>query len=69
MASGSSGMQDVLHSPPSVLCHHKLGYHDLQHRALHSYLPCHVVCLQPEGKGTPKKRMFDYESIMFLLQD
>lgn len=52
MASGSSGMQDVLHSPPSVLCHHKLGYHDLQHRALYSYLPCHVVRLQSEGKGT-----------------
>lgn len=29
MAPWSSGLQDILHDPTTVLCHHKLGYHDL----------------------------------------
>lgn len=49
LASGSSGMQGLFYDSPSVLRHHKLGYHDLHHWALCSHLPHHVVCLQPEG--------------------
>lgn len=49
MAFGPSSMQDLLHGPPSVLCHHKLGYHDLHHWTLCSHLPHHVVCFQSKG--------------------
>lgn len=29
MAPWSNGLQDILHDPTTVLCHHELGYHDL----------------------------------------
>lgn len=49
MASGPGSVQDLLHGPPSVLCHHKLGYHDLHQRALRGHMPHHVVCFQSQG--------------------
>lgn len=58
MASGPNRVQGLLHGPPSVLCHHKLGYRDLHHWALCSHLSYHVVCLQPEGWVFAQKNCF-----------
>lgn len=58
VASWPSGMQGLLHGPPTVLCHHQLGHHDLHHWALRSHLPHHVVCLQPEGWVLSQSKYF-----------
>ena len=70
MATGAIRVQGLLHGPPSVLCHHKLGHHDLHHWALRSHLPHHVVCFQPEGAVLAEEAIqFPHDSVLAESKD